>query len=72
MGMISIELGGSFPHGSKRISALRHGHAQAVAEAIRYLVTVVLPVAIERDHELQSEGHVPEDGKFKPFVPGEA
>lgn len=60
MGMISIETAGSFPRHTKRFSAMQHGHARAVADAIRWLSEEVLPAAIRQDHDLHAEGHAPE------------
>lgn len=72
MGMIEISVRGSFPtpsrgYESRAFSAMEHGHAQAVAEAIRWLVVELLPRSIKRDHELQVEGKAPSDGSFGPF-----
>jgi mRNA-degrading endonuclease YafQ of YafQ-DinJ toxin-antitoxin module len=61
MGMIRVELAGSFPRQVKTVSAMKGGHAKAVAETIAWLSNDVLPEAIEQDHALQSEGHFPED-----------
>lgn len=62
MGYIRIELGGSFPREEKSISAMNHGHAHAVTQAIEWLVSDVLPWAISRDHELHDEGARPSRG----------
>lgn len=64
MGQISITSGGSFPTRSKNFSAMEHGHAHAVAEAIEYLAGEVLPEAIERDHRLHEAGATPAAGSF--------
>lgn len=56
MGYISIEIGGSFQSASRKgtrtgrgskFSAMDHGHAKAVQEAIAYLADVILPVFIQ-------------------------
>lgn len=62
MGMLRIEAAGSFPRQDRTFSAMDKGHAHAVAEAIKFLSTEVLPEAIERDHRLQSEGSTPRLG----------
>lgn len=71
MGYISIEIGGSFQSASRKgtrtgrgskFSAMDHGHAKAVQEAIAYLADVILPVAIALDHELHDEGEKPRKG----------
>lgn len=62
MGVIRIETSGSFPGRSKTFSAIEKGHAHAVAEAIAWLSTEVLPEAIERDHRLHDEGAKPTRG----------
>jgi hypothetical protein len=66
MGQINIQSWGSFPKRSEMFSALEHGHAHAVAEAIRYLADEVLPEAIERDHRLQAGGETPHAGFDRP------
>jgi hypothetical protein len=43
-----------------------HGHAQAVAEAIRWLSEEVLPEAIGQDHKLHEEGARPRLGFDRP------
>lgn len=60
MGMITIESAGSFPRNRRTFSAMQHGHARAVADAIRYLAEEVLPAAIRQDHDLHAEGAMPE------------
>lgn len=63
MGMIRIQIVGSFdPHVDQSFSAMEHGHAAAVAEAIAFLAKVALPQAIAQDHALQAQGHAPSDG----------
>lgn len=67
MGMIRVMTYGSFGVREFEVSAQKHGHAQAAAEAIHWLAEHVLPDAIRRDHELHAAGQAPEDGKFQPF-----
>lgn len=62
MGMIHIETAGSFPHRRKSFSALDHGHARAVADAIKWLSEEVLPEAIKQDHILHADQAKPEKG----------
>ena len=62
MGVLNIETSGSFPRRSKTFGAIDHGHAHAVADAIRWLSEEVLPEAIERDHRLHEEGAKPTKG----------
>lgn len=69
MGIIRIETSGSFPGRNETFRAQTNGHAQAVAEAIRWLADEVLPEAIEHDHGLHDRGVRPDDrsfGKVKP------
>ena len=61
MGQISINTSGSFPQGDLVISALPHGHAHAVEQAIRYFLDL-LPWAISHDHNLHEDGEYPEKG----------
>jgi hypothetical protein len=61
MGMIEISVRGSFQPGDhKRFSAMQYGHADAVARAIEWLSSEVLPRAIRLDHELHTHGEKPE------------
>lgn len=62
MGMIDITTGGSFPRRSKSFQAIHHGHADAVAQAIEWLASEVLPAAIAQDHRLHDEGARPNKG----------
>lgn len=63
MGMIRIELAGSFGTARKaEFSALTKGHAAAVAEAIRYLTEEELPKAIQNDHRCHADGIQPSLG----------
>lgn len=70
MGLIRITLDGSFRkmNGSETFSAIRHGHAQAVSEAITYLSNTVLPEAISLDHKLHNEKVAPSEGFGIPGV----
>ena len=63
--MIKISTNGSFQGQYKQFSAMEHGHAHAVAEAIKYLVVEVLPTAISKDHVLHDEKHYPLRGFIK-------
>ena len=63
MGIIRIEVDGSFkPNARGAFPAEQYGHAQAVADAIKWLAKEVLPAAIIRDHRLHDEGQFPEVG----------
>lgn len=62
MGKIQITLSGSFGFRQEEFSAMDHGHARAVADAIRYLAQQELPEAISQDHKLHTEGASPEFG----------
>ena len=63
MGMIRIEIVGSFSRGgTANFPAQHHGHADAVARAIAYLSGTVLPLAIKQDHELHDEDARPDFG----------
>lgn len=59
MGMIRIEMRGSFGVRSKEFSAMEHGHADAVAQAIEWLSGDVLPLAIRTDHQLHERDEKP-------------
>jgi len=59
MGMIVVKTFGSFPTREKTFSAEDHGHARAVADAIKYLSEIVLPSAIRQDHDLHEDGAKP-------------
>jgi len=60
MGDIRIKVGGSFDRREEKVfSAIDHGHADAVAKAIEFLSTKVLPRAIKLDHKLQAAGDAP-------------
>lgn len=66
MGMIDITTHGSFPTRRESFTAIEHGHAHAVAEAIQWLSTEVLPAAIEQDHKLHEDGAKPSKGFDRP------
>ena len=59
MGMVSITMKGSFPYKEKTFSAMKHGHAAAVSEAIAWLSKDILPKAIRQDHDLHERGEKP-------------
>ena len=66
MGMIRIELAGSFIPGiygehEMYFPAGERGHAVAVASAIDYLAKL-LPHATKHDHDLQAKGTYPAHG----------
>ena len=62
MGMITISVSGSFvPKDAKTFSAMKSGHAKAVADAIKWLAEEVLPKAIINDHKCQKDGEFPTD-----------
>ena len=61
MGMIQVKTWGSFPSRDITIKAQDHGHAVAVLDAIKMLKDQFLPVAIEQDKKLRSQGHGPDD-----------
>jgi len=63
MGVLTISTRGSFETPKTvHFTAQTNGHAHAVAQAIQYLSTEVLPAAIAQDHKLQEEGASPEYG----------
>lgn len=68
MGYVTVQVGGSFvgQFGMSAVgetfSAMENGHADAVARAIEYLASVVLPRATALDHQLQAEGALPVKG----------
>lgn len=63
MGMVRIELRGSFGNNEHLESAMQNGHAAAVARAIQWLSEEVLPAAIRSDHDLHEQGCRP-NGPF--------
>lgn len=66
MGQVRIEVTGSFGPRAKTFSARERGHAHAVSQAIEFLASEVLPVAIERDHRLHDQGSKPVQGFDRP------
>lgn len=70
MGVLTVNTRGSFPAHNRTFKAENNGHAHAVAEAIQFLSTVVLPEAIERDHRLSEQGARPIDGFDRPKLKG--
>lgn len=68
MGTLTITTRGSFDGApqDKRFTAITHGHAHAVAEAIQYLSQDVLPLAIQKDHALHDAEQKPEEGFERP------
>lgn len=67
MGLIRIQVVGSFgeKNGTKEFGAITHGHAHAVADAIKFLSGELLPHAVNIDHELHEEGAKPNNGFVK-------
>lgn len=66
MGTLRIDTVGSFPHRNRTFYAQGHGHAHAVAEAIAWLSSELLPAAIELDHRLHETGAKPDEGFDRP------
>ncbi|KKL56885.1 hypothetical protein LCGC14_2240970 [marine sediment metagenome] len=64
MGILRIDMNGSFGTSSKTFSAMDGGHADAVARAIEYLSSMVLPIAIQTDHSLHDNGEMPPNAAF--------
>ncbi len=63
MGMLTITLQGSFGnYRTKTFSAMKVGHAGAIAEALKYLAGEELPLAIRNDHECHKDGIEPSEG----------
>ena len=64
MGQITISITGSFgrKNGYRTFSAMKNGHADAVAQAIEYLAAEVLPFSTALDHQIHGEGEQPMDG----------
>lgn len=62
VGVLRIETTGSFPYRAKHFGATEWGHAHAVAEAIAWLSSEVLPAAIAQDHRLHESGAKPRLG----------
>lgn len=67
MGMITIELNGSFEKDGrtlgKKFKATNGGHTMALTEAIKFLVAE-LPAAIVLDHSLHENGDKPPGSPF--------
>ena len=66
MGVLSIEMTGTFERAKKEFSAENGGHADAISQAIEWLSSAALPRAIEQDHALAADGQKPK----KPFGRG--
>lgn len=64
MGVITIVTQGSFGQKDARFSAMKHGHAHAVNEAIEWL-TRLMAESIDKDHKLRDEDASPENGFIK-------
>ena len=63
MGMLRVQFKGSFGERESEVfSAMKLGHAAAVAAAIEYLARVEMPKAIASDHKLHEQGHLPAEG----------
>ena len=63
MGVITIDIAGSFiQRPTKVFSAMRGGHAKAIADAIKFLSGEFLSNAIKQDHMLHENGDKPEIG----------
>ena len=62
--------GGGARRGNGRFRADHHGHADAVAQAIEWLVGEVLPESTAQDHELHDEGDWPAEGFRRESRPG--
>lgn len=63
MGTITVILDGSFGRRRERqFSAMQHGHAAAVGEALRYLAETELPEAIRNDHRAARDRSEPAEG----------
>ena len=58
MGMIAIEMKGSFPDEHFETSAMEGGHVMALTRSINYL-TKQLPWAVQEDVKLTTAGEVP-------------
>jgi hypothetical protein len=59
VGVIRIITDGSFPKRVKEFSAMEHGHAAAISDAIAWLSDKPLKAAIRQDHELHEDGEKP-------------
>ena len=61
MGTITIDTYGSFGDKQAEFSAMEHGHAHAVGQAIAYL-TELLHWSINTDHAIHEDGESPRQG----------
>ena len=62
MGIVTISTTGSFGRSLRQFSAIEHGHADAVAQAMEYLAADLLLKATAQDHQLHDEGDAPAKG----------
>lgn len=71
MGMITVTVQGSFGKNNqtRQFSAMKSGHAAAIADAISFLSGELLPDAISLDHQLANEGESPSEGFGRDHVP---
>ena len=65
MGKITIEFQGSFGNDKQEFSAMDHGHAHCVNEAMEYLTTK-MQEAINGDHKLPDDNVGPAMSFIKP------
>ncbi len=64
MGVLRIDINGSFGNDSQSFAALRGGHADAIGRAIEYLSGELMPKAIRQDHKLHDDGERPPERDF--------
>ena len=64
MGQINITTSGSFGTTVRAFSALEGGHAHALIRAVVYIGEVLMPEAIQRDHDLHDRGERPAHADF--------
>lgn len=62
MGMLVINLSGSFGSKSMSFSAMDGGHAEAVSKAIAWLASGPMQEAIINDHRCHEDGMEPREG----------
>ena len=62
MGTLTITTNGSFGFKQKTFSAMKNGHADAVAQAIEWLASEALPTSTALDHDLHEDGCKPNEG----------
>jgi hypothetical protein len=62
MGAITIKTAGSFNYKEKSFTAMDNGHTDAVAQAIEWLSSELLPEANALDHRLHDSGDKPKFG----------